>query len=88
MIWDNFTPCGIMAYFVTCYKSFCQQTQPPGSKRYNLAKTFRKMAKKEDGGESLFSVDDITRISRLSGYLKIYAIISNSNNLKLDQNNL
>ena len=27
-------------------------TCPPGSKRYNLAKTFKKMSKKQEGGEN------------------------------------
>ena len=31
-------------------KKFGSKTCPPGSKRYNLAKTFRKMAKAADGG--------------------------------------
>lgn len=33
----------------------------------------------------LFTVDDIERIIRLSGYLKVYSVISNSENLKLGQ---
>ena len=31
-------------------KKFGSKTCPPGSKRYNLAKTFKKMAKAADGG--------------------------------------
>ena len=31
-------------------KKFGSETCPPGSKRYNLAKTFKKMAKAADGG--------------------------------------
>lgn len=33
----------------------------------------------------LFTVDDIEQIIRLSGYLKLYSVISNSENLKLGQ---
>lgn len=33
---------------------FGSSSCPPGSKRYNLAKTFRKMNKKEEGGENIF----------------------------------
>ena len=32
----------------------------------------------------LFSVDEVGKIIRLSGYLKIYSILSNAENLKLD----
>jgi len=33
----------------------------------------------------LFGIEEIKRISKLSGYLKVYGLISNSENIKLDQ---